>query len=52
VSIALHQPSLDDVFLSITGHRATQEPEAEEEMAEPGAGGRRGRRGQPQGGAA
>jgi daunorubicin resistance ABC transporter ATP-binding subunit len=51
VSIALHQPSLDDVFLSITGHRATQEPEAEEDMAEPGAGGRRGRRSAPPGGA-
>ncbi|MGH9243177.1 MAG: ATP-binding cassette domain-containing protein [Acidimicrobiales bacterium] len=26
-SIALHEPSLDDVFLALTGHRATQERE-------------------------
>ncbi|MGI9648980.1 MAG: ATP-binding cassette domain-containing protein [Acidimicrobiia bacterium] len=36
--IALHKPSLDDVFLTLTGHKA------EREQAEPQTNGRRGRR--------
>jgi daunorubicin resistance ABC transporter ATP-binding subunit len=51
-SIALHEPSLDDVFLSITGHRATLEPEPEEDGADGPTRGRRGRRADPRGGAA
>jgi ABC-2 type transport system ATP-binding protein len=31
--IALHRPTLDDVFLALTGHAAEQEPEAEEAVA-------------------
>jgi ABC-2 type transport system ATP-binding protein len=38
--IALHRPTLDDVFLSLTGRGADDVPEADE-----GSGGRRGRRG-------
>jgi ABC-2 type transport system ATP-binding protein len=41
-TLAVHEPSLDDVFLSLTGHRA----ESEETPAEPAmSGGRRRRRG-------
>ncbi|HET9248367.1 MAG TPA: ATP-binding cassette domain-containing protein [Actinomycetota bacterium] len=40
-TLAVHEPSLDDVFLALTGHRA----EAEETPAEPAASGRRRRRG-------
>jgi ABC-2 type transport system ATP-binding protein len=39
-TLAVHEPSLDDVFLAITGRHA----EAEEEPAEPAGSGRRGRR--------
>jgi ABC-2 type transport system ATP-binding protein len=41
--LALRKPTLDDVFLSLTGHSAEETAEAEEQPAE--AGGRRGRRG-------
>ena len=40
-TLAVHEPSLDDVFLALTGHRA----ESEETPAEPAASGRRRRRG-------
>jgi ABC-2 type transport system ATP-binding protein len=40
LDVALHRPTLDDVFLSLTGHAAAEEPEPAEE---PGT--RRGRRG-------
>ncbi len=39
--LALHKPTLDDVFLSLTGHAAEQEPEEET----PAPAGRRGRKG-------
>jgi ABC-2 type transport system ATP-binding protein len=39
--LAVHEPSLDDVFLSLTGRRAEEE---EPEEAAPAASGRRGRR--------
>jgi ABC-2 type transport system ATP-binding protein len=32
--ISLHRPTLDDVFLALTGHAAEEEPEAEPEPAE------------------
>jgi daunorubicin resistance ABC transporter ATP-binding subunit len=42
-TLAVHQPSLDDVFLSLTGRRAEEAPAAEEAAA--GGGRRRRRRG-------
>jgi ABC-2 type transport system ATP-binding protein len=44
-SIALHRPTLDDVFLSLTGHAAETTEEIEPEIAEPEPAGREGRRG-------
>jgi ABC-2 type transport system ATP-binding protein len=42
--LALREPSLDDVFLSLTGHKAEdEEPEAPGESGGRGRGGRRGR---------
>lgn len=32
--ISLHRPTLDDVFLSLTGHAATQEESAEDELTQ------------------
>jgi ABC-2 type transport system ATP-binding protein len=43
-SIALHRPTLDDVFLSLTGHAAETTEAVEPEVAEPEAEGRRKRR--------
>jgi ABC-2 type transport system ATP-binding protein len=36
-SMALREPTLDDVFLAITGHAAEEAPEADDEGAEPRA---------------
>jgi ABC-2 type transport system ATP-binding protein len=43
-SIALHRPTLDDVFLSLTGHAAETTEQVEPEVAEPEDGGRRRKR--------
>jgi ABC-2 type transport system ATP-binding protein len=43
-AIGLHRPTLDDVFLSLTGHAAETTEQVEPEVAEPEAGGRRKRR--------
>jgi ABC-2 type transport system ATP-binding protein len=40
--LALHQPTLDDVFLSLTGHAAEESAEGEAEAAAAGGRGRRG----------
>ena len=40
VDLALHRPTLDDVFLSLTGHGA-EEPRAEEDADAPATGRRR-----------
>ncbi len=42
--IALRKPTLDDVFLSLTGHTAASSPEAEVEDAPTGPRGRKGRK--------
>jgi ABC-2 type transport system ATP-binding protein len=41
--LALRRPTLDDVFLSLTGHAAEEEPEADAEAGARGRGRRRGR---------
>jgi ABC-2 type transport system ATP-binding protein len=43
-SIALHRPTLDDVFLALTGHAAETTEQQEPEVAEPAPAGRRKRR--------
>jgi len=44
VSLAVHEPSLDDVFLALTGRRAEELSEGDEPVAAVPAGGRRRRR--------
>ncbi len=39
--ISLHRPSLDDVFLAVTGHVATEDAGAQPQPADAGRGGRR-----------
>jgi ABC-2 type transport system ATP-binding protein len=46
-TLAVREPSMDDVFLALTGHRAEQIPDAQQE---PSPASRRGRRGSPGGG--
>ena len=36
--VAVHQPSLDDVFFALTGHKAAEEATGEDAAAEPGDG--------------